>query len=288
MINQKKGLKNKTPLRVIKDFGVLPKKRMGQNFLIDNNYLDKIALEASSLSKDKSIIFEIGAGTGNLTAKLLEKDFSHVCAIEKDEDLIDILKKLQEDYDNLAVYHSDVVKFHFEEETHKLKSEKYILCGNIPYSLTSSIMFTCLDHCSSLLGALFLIQKEVAQRIAAKPNCKQYGSLSVLLQSRFTVNIVSHVPKSVFFPVPKVDSSIIKLTPKKNSALPNVDWALFKKTVKAAFNQRRKTLRNSLGTNVDNITELLEGLSINPKLRAENLSVDDYVNITKAIKNSPY
>lgn len=250
-----------------------PKKSFGQNFLIDETHLNFIAKSVCELRENKrSRVYEIGAGLGALTRALLNQG-AFVSAIERDRDLIPILRKsFLKDIESgqLELHEANAVTFFTSY------SPKIVLCGNLPYHLTSSILFETTRLHDQISGAVYLIQKEVAERIASAPNSKIYGLLSVLMQSRFETSIIHEVPKNAFWPSPKVESSVIRFKPKENTT--NLNWDLFVKLVKSAFAHRRKTLTNSL-SEYQNIEFILNSLNINPKSRAENLSFQDYERI---------
>lgn len=250
-----------------------PKKSFGQNFLQDDYHLKVIAQASCSLREtNQTRVYEIGAGLGALTRALLQEG-ALVSAIERDRDLIPILKqtfKPELESGQIELHEANATTFFSNY------SEKIVICGNLPYHLTSSLMFEIARLHDQISGAVFLIQKEVAERIAGKPNSKIYGLLSVLMQSRFEISIIHEVPREAFWPAPKVESSVISLKPRRDVRA--VNWPDLVKLVKSAFAQRRKTLCNSLG-NYENIESILISLGINPKARAENLSYLDYENI---------
>ena len=250
-----------------------PKKSFGQNFLGDENHLNMIAKAACDLREGSSTrVYEIGAGLGALTRALLNQG-AFVEAIERDRDLVPILR---ETFDTeiksgqLTLHEANATTFFTNYET------KIVICGNLPYHLTSSILFETARLYNQISGAVYLIQKEVADRIAGKPHSKVYGLLSVLMQSRFEISIIHEVPRDAFWPPPNVESSVIRFKPRRDTT--ELNWDLFVKLVKSAFAHRRKTLTNSLA-DYPNIEFILTSLDINPKSRAENLSYQDYEKI---------
>jgi 16S rRNA (adenine1518-N6/adenine1519-N6)-dimethyltransferase len=250
-----------------------PKKSFGQNFLGDDFHLNTIAKQACDLRENaQSHVYEIGAGLGALTRALLNQG-AFVEAIERDRDLVPILR---ETFSNelasgqLELHEANATTFFTNYPT------QIVMCGNLPYHLTSSILFETARLHDQISGAVYLIQKEVAERIAGKPNSKIYGLLSVLMQSRFETEIVHEVPRDAFWPIPHVESSVIRFKPRRGST--ELNWDRFVKLVKAAFAHRRKTLTNSL-SEYPNIEFILNSLDINPKSRAENLSYQDYEKI---------
>ena len=257
-----------------------PKKSFGQNFLTDKNILSKIAAVILNLKKEfpKAQVIEFGTGQGALTEVLLlglEKFDASLISVERDRDLIPILTKkfsAQLEQKKLELDEADAVKFDLGKF-----EERLILCGNLPYHLSASFFFKSLDDFDKLDASVYLIQKEVADRIVARPNNKTYGLMSVLLQSRFEVRKEFDVPKTAFFPPPKIESSLITL--KAKSSIDDIrDWRAFEGFVKKAFSQRRKTLRNTLALS----EEIFEAVGLTSKLRPENLSPQDFVKLFQA------
>ncbi|MES2504526.1 MAG: 16S rRNA (adenine(1518)-N(6)/adenine(1519)-N(6))-dimethyltransferase RsmA [Myxococcota bacterium] len=252
-----------------------PKKSFGQNFLQDEGLLSRIADAICSLrTSNETPVYEIGAGLGALTKSLLVKG-AIVHAIERDRDLIPILQNTflsQIDAGKLILHEANATTF-FESSP---ESQPFVLSGNLPYHLSGTLFFETARIFDQILGAVYLIQKEVADRIAAGPHSKTYGLLSVLLQSRFDISIIEVVAPEVFWPPPKVESSVICLRPKANPF--RGDWDKFVHLVKAAFSMRRKVLTNSL-SEYENIESILLNLNINPKSRAEDLEHTDYERI---------
>ncbi len=254
-----------------------PKKSFGQNFLSDDDHLRMIAQATCDLREDsRTRIYEIGAGLGALTRALLNQG-AIVSAIERDRDLVPILRETfaaEIQSGQLDLHEANATTFFTNYPT------KIVLCGNLPYHLTSSILFETARLHNQISGAVYLIQKEVAERIAGKPGSKTYGLLSVLMQSRFETSIIHEVPRAAFWPAPHVESSVIRFKPRKHPT--DIQWDLFVKLVKAAFAHRRKTLTNSLSGYAD-IEGILNSLGINPKSRAENLSYQDYEKILSCL-----
>lgn len=257
--------------------GLAPKKSFGQNFLGDQSHLNLIAKAACDLRENvQTHVYEIGAGLGALTRALLNQG-AIVETIERDRDLIPILRdtfNTEIQSGQLTLHEANATTFFTNYLT------KIVICGNLPYHLTSSILFETARLHGEISGAVYLIQKEVAERIASKPNSKVYGLLSVLMQSRFETSIIHEVPRGAFWPVPNVESSVIRFKPRKNPT--ELNWDLFVKLVKSAFAHRRKTLVNSLSQHAG-IESILNSLQINPKSRAENLSYQDYEKILSCL-----
>jgi 16S rRNA (adenine1518-N6/adenine1519-N6)-dimethyltransferase len=250
---------------------VRPKKHLGQHFLKDQNIAAKIADALTGHGGYKHLL-EVGPGTGVLTQFLLQKEYE-VHAVEMDSESVAYLKEnFIQLTDNLI--EGDFLKLDFEAIT----EGPLCVIGNFPYNISSQIFFKALDNRKKVPECIGMIQKEVADRIAAGPGSKTYGILSVLLQAYYDIDYLFKVPPGVFHPPPKVDSAVIRLRRNAVEQL-GCDEKKFIQVVKAAFNQRRKTLRNALKT-FTFATAPDEHLLT---LRAERLSVEDFVHITKCV-----
>jgi len=254
---------------------VNPKKFLGQHFLIDDNISKKI-VEAINFKKFKKII-EIGPGKGALTKHLLHiKDM--LTLIEVDKESVEFLNS---DFqkEKLNIIEADFLKFDIGST---YPSEKDILIiGNFPYNISSQILFKSIDNHKSISGLVGMFQKEVAERIISKNNCKQYGILSVKTQLFYDTKILFNVSPNVFFPKPKVDSSVISLTRKKNLNI-GCDLDLLDKVIKLSFQQRRKKLKNSL-KRLDIQENILEDSIF--ELRPEQLTIEEFVKLAKKISD---
>ncbi|WP_339918048.1 16S rRNA (adenine(1518)-N(6)/adenine(1519)-N(6))-dimethyltransferase RsmA [Yeosuana marina] len=253
---------------------VKAKKHLGQHFLNDESIAEKIA-DTLSLNGYKRIL-EIGPGMGVLTKYLLKKDIT-TYVIEIDSESVDYLK---DSYLNLAprIIEQDFLKYDLNEV---FKGEPFAIIGNFPYNISTQIVFKALEMRDQIPEFSGMFQKEVAQRICSKEGSKVYGILSVLAQAFYDADYLFTVPPSVFNPPPKVESGVLKLTRKKDYVLPCDDVLLFK-VVKTAFQQRRKTLRNSLKT--FNLSDSLREDVIFGK-RPEQLSVQEFISLTQLIEN---
>lgn len=253
----------------IKKYNLQPKKKFGQNFLISDAVLTNIVKKSEF--KQNDIVLEIGAGTGNLTQKLLPI-VKQIIAIEIDKSLCEILKK--ENHSNIIIINEDILNLNLKELIKKYKINKII--GNLPYYIATKIIRELLNL--PYKQAILMFQKEVAERIIAKANNKQYGILSVISQFYADVKIILKVKKENFFPKPKVDSSIIKFTPSRKIKVK--DEKVFLQVVKAAFGHRRKTLINSLlqslTINREKLINIFNQLNIPLNIRAENLSIKSF------------
>ncbi|HHX70084.1 MAG TPA: 16S rRNA (adenine(1518)-N(6)/adenine(1519)-N(6))-dimethyltransferase RsmA [Gallicola sp.] len=253
-----------------------PKKKFGQNFITDTNLINKIV--SSSKINDKNVI-EVGPGRGALT-KELAKRAKKVIAYEIDKDLMMYLDELVEENDNLEVIYEDFLSIDFESD------KKWELIGNLPYYITTPILFKFLEN-NVYNSATIMVQKEVGERLISKPNSKKYNALSVIVQYLTNVERVVNVSKKLFFPVPKVDSVVIRLEKKNNREIPLEKEPEFLKFVKACFTQKRKTLANNLtesyNQNKETINALLRENQFSESIRAEQLSLGDFINLFNQI-----
>ena len=250
-----------------------PRKSLGQNFLQDGNIIRKIV---GSLSvKPDDVVVEIGPGRGALT-ELIIPQAKETHLIEFDRDLVAYW--LSRDDSGLEVHESDVLQFDFSQLTTK-SSIKVI--GNLPYNISSPVLFHLLNYAERIETQVVMLQKEVVDRIAAEPGNKQYGRLSVMLQYRYEVENLFVVPPTAFFPKPKVDSAVARLTPRKKIEPVAEKLEDLSHLVKLAFSQRRKTLRNTLKSVLD--SSQIESVGIDPSARAETLSVQDFVALANLL-----
>lgn len=269
---------------IISRYGFKFSKSLGQNFLIDGNILRKIG-ESGNITKDDYVL-EIGPGIGTLTEELALRA-KKVIAVELDNTLIPILEETLGKYKNVEIIHGDILEVDLNTIINeKLNGGPIKVVANLPYYVTTPIIGKLIEEDLNIDSIIVMVQKEVAERMAATPGGKEYGSLSVFINFYCIPEIIVKVPKTVFMPQPKIDSAVIKLNMRKN--LPNIDREKFSKVVKAGFSKRRKTIINSLSTygfNIDKetIKETLESLEIDPSIRAENLSVEDFIKISKTL-----
>lgn len=248
---------------------VRPKKNLGQHFLTDQNIARKIV---DSLGTEIPDVLEIGPGTGVLTQYLLQRNEINLHVIEIDRESVAYLKQHFPQLNN--IYEEDFLKSGIESRF----SEKFNIIGNFPYNISSQIFFRVLAVRNRVPEVVGMIQKEVAERIASKHGTKSYGILSVLLQAFYNIEYLFTVSEHVFLPPPKVKSAVIRLKRNSVESLP-CDEKLFTSVVKAAFNQRRKMLRNSLRNICEEVPEKFA------EKRPEQLSVSDFIEITQLIEN---
>ena len=245
------------------------KKKFGQNFLKDASIIHAIIQSIQPLHDD--LLVEIGPGLGALTKPLLEKT-KHLFAIELDRDIVNWMQN-QYSKNNITIFNEDVLNFNFHQFDKKIR-----IVGNLPYNISTPILFKCIEDIKIITDLHFMLQKEVVDRMIAVPSSSEYGRLSVMLQYYFALEHLVHVPKESFDPEPKVESSFVRLIPHDNYPFVANNIDQFGKIVKEAFSQRRKTIRNTL-KNFMNANDF-ENIDINPQLRAENLSVSDFVKIS--------
>lgn len=250
------------------------KKRFGQNFLHDRHMIDKIVRSIAPKACDTLV--EIGPGRGAISFPLLASG-CQLNAIEIDNDLIPGLTETCPTPERFHLHNADALTFNFSTIANSFR-----LVGNLPYNISTPLLFHLMDFTSHISDIHVMLQREVVDRIVAKPNNKTYGRLSVMLQYYCDVERLFLIPPGVFDPVPKIDSALLRLIPKKNRLLNTEQEKNLEEIVKLAFGQRRKTLRNNLKTMVND--EHWTKSTIDPQLRAENLSVEDFVVLTKEIE----
>jgi len=252
--------------------GHVARKRFGQNFLVDRHYIERIVAAIDPRPDDN--VVEIGPGLGALTGPLLER-LERLTVIEIDRDLA---SRLASAYpaERLTLHTADALEFDFAS----LGSDLRVI-GNLPYYISSPLLFLLAEHETVLRDATVMLQREVVERMAAAPATADYGRLSVTLQARFRVERLFVVPGGAFRPAPKVDSAVARLTPLREARPRLADERLFARIVAAAFGQRRKTLRNALRTLASEAE--LESAGIAPGARGETLSVADFVRLANAL-----
>lgn len=254
------------------------RKRFGQNFLHDQYVIDKIISAIGA--KSEQHLVEIGPGRGAITEPLLQATDGHLDVIELDRDLIPILRAQFFRHEGLTIHEADALQFDYAQL--QTDDRPLRLVGNLPYNISTPLMFHLLSYANIIQDMHFMLQKEVVERLCAAPGDKAYGRLGIMMQYQCEARYLFTVPPGSFDPAPKVDSAIVRLTPRKTITHPVHSLDQFERVVKAAFSQRRKTLRNNLKGVADDA--VLESLGINPGCRAETLSVDQFVQITNAIR----
>lgn len=252
------------------------RKRFGQNFLHDQQIIDRIIREIAPTSNDH--LLEIGPGQGALTKQLAASGARLDC-VELDRDLAAHLKHQYRDYDNVHIHQHDILKFDLNDLG--LGDTRIRIIGNLPYNISTPVLFHLLKYFENIEDMSFMLQLEVVERMSAHVGDKNYGRLSIMLQYFCQAEKLFNVPPEAFTPQPKVNSAIVQLTPHKKLPVTAKDTDCLKVVVRTAFNQRRKTLKNSLKTLISDSE--LDKLAIDVKLRPEKLSLTDYVMISDAI-----
>lgn len=263
-------------------------KSLGQNFLIDDNVIDKIIDGARVKEGDK--VIEVGPGIGTLTREMAKRA-EKVVAVEIDKNLIPILKETLADFDNTEVVNEDILKVDINKLVDEKLSEGPVkLIANLPYYITTPIVMKFLEEDIPVTDIVVMVQKEVADRMNAVPSTKDYGALSVAVQYYCDTEIVAKAPRHMFIPQPKVDSTVIGLHIREERKYKADNEQLFFKTVKAAFGQRRKTLLNSLSSmgvlDKAKIKEVLAEAGIDEKRRGETLSIEEFANLSNIINKN--
>ncbi|MFH1656280.1 MAG: 16S rRNA (adenine(1518)-N(6)/adenine(1519)-N(6))-dimethyltransferase RsmA [Candidatus Nealsonbacteria bacterium] len=257
-------------------------KGLGQNFLIDEIILKKFIKTIDIQSNDT--ILEVGSGIGTITQELCKKA-KQVVAVEKDQKISEILKDNLKDFKNLEIINNDILKLNLSSTKFQVQSSKIV--GNLPFYITSPVIRNFLELQIPPKELIFIIQKEVAQRICAKPPKSNILAISIQFFSK--PEIISRIPSNSFYPRPKVESSIIKLTPIDNyKSL--IEKKLFFKIIKAGFSQPRKQLINNLSKNLqidkEKIEKILLKNNINPKQRAETLTIEDWIGLSHSLETN--
>lgn len=257
----------------------IPRKRFGQHFLTDEGIIH--AIVDAIQPKPDEVLVEIGPGLGALSRPLLDR-IPHLHVVELDRDIIARLKNTWPP-ERLTIHAGDALQFDFndvigEQPSKKSASARIRVCGNLPYNISTPLLFHLMDYASLISDMTFMLQKEVVDRMVARPSTPAYGRLSVMLQRRYHMETLLDVPPEAFDPPPKVESAVVRMIPKSASEVAAMDEKLFAEIVAAAFSMRRKTLRNTLLNKLK--PEEFVKLGIDPRLRAENLAVSDYETIT--------
>ena len=276
-----------TMAKIREKHGFRHSKSLGQNFLSDIHIIEDI-VDGSDIEPE-DLVIEIGPGMGVLTAAAAERA-GKVIAVEIDKKLIPILKETLAEYDNVEIINADIMKTDLTEiveANRPADGGKVSVIGNLPYYITTPIIMKLLEESVPADSITIMMQKEVADRIKAGPGGKDYGALTVAVGFYCTITHVADAPKEVFVPRPKVDSTVIRLDLRKECPVDLIDQKIFFETVKGGFGQRRKTLLNSLtgvrGLPKPEIADALDAAGIDPKRRAETLSLDEFAAVANEI-----
>lgn len=273
---------------ILNKYGLTAKKKFGQNFLIDDNILDEIS--TSACINDDELIIEIGPGLGNLTSYLLKKS-RYVLLVEIDNNMIEILNDRFKENTNYSLINEDILKIDLDEKISKIEEDlnfsfkKVKVVANLPYYITTPILFKLLQDSKRVDEIVVMVQKEVADRMVASPKSKDYGILSVMIKYLADAKIIIKVPKEAFIPSPNVTSSVIKLV--KNKKYECDDEEKLFELIHHAFAQRRKKMINSLESskflNLDKkrIKDAFNKVNLNENVRAEELSIEEFILLSK-------
>lgn len=276
-------------IQQLRTHGIIPKKKYGQNFLINEKVAADI-IAASELSSEDAVI-EIGAGIGNLTkriAPLVHK----VYAVEADRYLYEIAQKILSGYPNVKIIEADILKIDLDAIFKSSPETSFKIIGNLPYYITTPIIMRFLEGKYPFKLMVVTVQKEVAYRMTAKSGTKEYSALTLAVNYRTTPEIVRIVPRSAFYPAPDVESAIVKLKPYFSPPVKVIDETLFFQLIQSAFAQRRKIVLNALTALSDKLSmdkkqiqEILLQAGIDPHARGENLSLAQFANLSNLICN---
>ena len=278
----------------------IPRKRFGQNFLHDHNIIYNII--SSIQARPEQHWVEIGPGQGALTEPLLNEKV-HLDVVELDRDLVVLLREKFKHYPNLQIHSADALRFDFSALVDRgdqsagsglvreapegaragiARDEKLRIIGNLPYNISTPLMFHLLDNAYCIEDMHFMLQKEVVDRICAEPGTKKYGRLSVMMQYYCAPELLFYVPPESFDPIPQVTSAIVRLVPHNQPPVTVNDIAKLNRVVTQAFSQRRKTLRNSLKKLIDE--EDIVALNIDPTLRAESITLAEFASLSNLLQ----
>lgn len=281
-----------TPSRTIeiqKKYGIQAKKSLGQNFIIDTNILSNI-VAGGKVDKD-TVVIEVGPGIGALTEQIA-RAAKHVYAFEIDQRLLPVLEDTLSAYDNITVINQDILEVELEAffKEYNLADERVVVMANLPYYITTPIIINFLQAPITIDQMIFMVQKEVGHRIAAKPGTKEYGSLSIAVQYYAQAETLFVVPKTVFRPQPNVESAIISLDLLDQPKADVRDEDYFFRLTRSSFAQRRKTLWNNLkiaygkdAETTEKLQQALEQAGIDPKRRGETLTIDEFADLANVM-----
>lgn len=271
-------------LKQIRQYEITPKKSLGQHFLIDKNIIQKIVKTADI--QDDDIILEVGPGLGEMTLELSRRA-RKIIAVEKDLRFIDILKKKFLDCPNIQIVEGDILKIDFFEMS---ESEGGCLkvVANLPYNISTPLIFRFIEARRCFSTLTLMVQKEVAERIVSNPGTKGYGVLAIFVQMVAIPSIKFFIKRSLFFPPPKVDGAVLQISWRKDKLIKDEDEDWFKEVVREVFRYRRKTLINALKNsnivNPPNLDNVIKIAGLDPKKRPEQLSIEDFLKLSKILK----
>ncbi len=264
---------------LIKKYGLDAKKSLGQNFILDKNFTDKIAKSIGDISEYE--VIEVGPGPGSLTRSILDAGAKKLISIEKDQRCLAALAELKNFYgQRFQIISDDALEIDETQITDSTK--KFKIIANLPYNIGTVLLIKWLKIAPKISSMTLMLQKEVVERIIAKPNTKHYGRLAVMVNFLCDSKMLFTVNRSVFIPPPKVTSAILQLIPHEKPLF-DVEFDKLEKVVAAAFNQRRKMVKSALKSIFENPETILKELKINPELRAENLTIEDFCKLAAVL-----
>jgi 16S rRNA (adenine1518-N6/adenine1519-N6)-dimethyltransferase len=270
--------------RELADYGLTPRKRWGQHFLVDRNILNKV-VRAAELEKG-DVILEIGPGMGEMTLALA-RQVNKVIAVEIDRELVKILKEKTADLPNIIVIEGDILKISFEE-LYRQGHQQLKVVANLPYQISTPLLFGFIESRDLFSTLTLMLQREVAERMIASPGGKDYGPLSVFTQSVSDLSIKFYIKPSAFFPPPKVESAVIHMVWKERPLVRGEEEGWFKKVVKGCFGYRRKRLINALRHAdlllPEDLEKRIEKIGINSQRRPETLTIQEFARLADALR----
>ena len=268
----------------LREYGLFLRKNLGQHFLVDRNILNKV-VRAAEVGKE-DVVLEVGPGLGEMTLALA-RQAKKVIAVEIDERLVAILRQKVKDYPNVEVTRSDILKVDFN---HLFKKEVLPIkvVANLPYQISTPLLFRFIESKEIFSTLTLLLQKEVAERMVASPGRKEYGPLSIFIQTYADVSIQFIIKPSAFFPAPKVESALVHMVWKEKPMIETDDEEWFKRVVKACFGYRRKTLINALKHSdlslPESVESRIEEIGIDPRRRPETLTIQEFAKLAESLK----
>jgi 16S rRNA (adenine1518-N6/adenine1519-N6)-dimethyltransferase len=271
--------------RELADYGLTPRKRWGQHFLVDRNILNKV-VRAAELEKG-DVILEIGPGMGEMTLALA-RQVNKVIAVEIDRELVKILKEKTADLPNIIVIEGDILKISFEE-LYRQGHQQLKVVANLPYQISTPLLFGFIESRDLFSTLTLMLQREVAERMIASPGGKDYGPLSVFTQSVSDLSIQFYIKPSAFFPPPKVESAVIHMVWKERPLVRGEEEGWFKKVVKGCFGYRRKRLINALRHAdlllPEDLEKRIEKIGIDSQRRPETLTIQEFARLADALRS---
>ena len=267
------------------EYGITPRKRWGQHFLVDRNILNKV-IQTAELEKG-DVVLEIGPGLGEMTLALA-REVKKVIAVEIDRELAKILKEKTADFSNIIVMEGDILKISFEE-FYRQGHQQLRVVANLPYQISTPLLFRFIESKEVFSTFTLMVQREVAERMGAPAGGKEYGPLSVFVQLFLDVSIRFFIKPSAFFPSPKVESAVVHMVWKEKPMIEAHHEGWFKRVVRAGFGYRRKTLVNALKHSElslpDSIESRMEKVGIDPRRRPETLTIEEFIRLAEALRN---